>query len=95
MIKLKNYMKKFQELKNNIMQLSLIFKVVGNNKEDNGNKVKTRIVKNMKILKKNSDKNKDNGNQKKSIYNVKLTRGKDKTKNSNSLSRKCKPTQKD
>jgi hypothetical protein len=24
-----------------------------------------------------------------------LTRGKDKTKNSNSLSRKCKPTQKD
>ena len=88
-------MNKFQELKNNITLLLLKLKVVGNNKEDNGNKIKTKIVKNIKIFKKNFETNKDNGNQKKNIYNDKLISEKDKTKNFNLSSRRCKLMQKD
>lgn len=91
--KLKNYMNKYRELKNNIMQLFWIFSFVGNNKEDNGSREKIRIKRNYKTSNKKWEINKDNGRLNKNIFRDKLIKEKFKIKNYSLSLNKCKAIQ--
>lgn len=95
MIKLKNYINKSQELKNNIIPSSYKCKEDGNNKENNGNNLNNKIEENMNNFNKNLDSNKDNGKPNKNISKDKSIKCNDKIKNYNSSSNKWKLMHKD
>jgi len=90
--KSKNYTKKYPELKNNIMLLSLKLKEDGKKKENNGNRQEIKIEKSISSSKKNLGKNKESGKLNKNNFSDKLTSGKDKTKKWSLLSNKWKQT---
>lgn len=85
-------MKKYPELKNNIMLLSQKLKEDGKRKENNGNRLEIKIEKSTNNSKKNLDKNKGSGKLNKNNFSDKLTNGKDKTKKCSLSSNKWKLT---